>query len=93
MPERLRFSPRAIRDLKRLAHPIQEAVLEDLGRLAASTQFPGPPKLKKLKGHGDLYRLRTGEYRAVCRIASGKISVLRVLDRKDLEGILSRLWG
>jgi mRNA-degrading endonuclease RelE of RelBE toxin-antitoxin system len=93
MSERLQFSPRAVKDLRRLARRMQEAVLSDLEHLAASAQFPPPPKFKKLKGHPDLYRLRTGEHRTVCRISAAKISVLRVLDRKDLERILSQLWG
>ena len=83
------LSPRAMRDLRQLHVGDAERVLDDL-RVLKQTPWPGPPKVKKLRGH-DLFRLRTGHYRSVFEAWEGKGVVLRIVDRKEFDRILRAL--
>lgn len=40
--------------------------------------------LKKLKGGGNYYRVRVGEYRVGLRIEGGSVTFIRFLDRKEI---------
>lgn len=80
------LSPRAWRDIERLPAEVADEILRDL-EVLAKPRWPGPPKVKKLRGH-DLYRLRTGEYRSVFELQQEKVVVLRIVGRKELERIL-----
>lgn len=83
------LAPRALRDLQKLPAEAAEALLEDM-EVLGETPWPGPPKVKKLRGH-DLYRLRTGDYRSIFELRQGKVIVLRIVSRKELERILRTL--
>jgi len=87
------FSPRARRDLKAIPRRDQVNILSDIESLAGSAHFPGPPKVKKLEGAKDLYRLRTGDYRSIFRIGHDGLYILRIVPRKELDRSLSRIWG
>jgi mRNA-degrading endonuclease RelE of RelBE toxin-antitoxin system len=51
-----------------------------------------PPRIKRLKGFaGPLYRLRSGDYRVLYRIDEAAVTVMRVINRKDLERTLRQL--
>jgi len=48
--------------------------------------------IKKLKGFKpQLYRLRSGDYRILYRVMGETITLMRVIDRKDLEKIIKRI--
>jgi mRNA-degrading endonuclease RelE of RelBE toxin-antitoxin system len=48
--------------------------------------------LKKLKGfRPPLYRLRSGDYRVLYRVLGDTVTIMRVIDRKDLEKIIKRI--
>lgn len=85
----IEISPRALRDLQKFPPTVARKILDDIGVLA-ETPWPGPPKVKKLKGY-ELYRLRTGSYRSVFEARQGKVVMLRIVDRKELERILETL--
>jgi len=54
--------------------------------------FPSPPLKKRLKGFGyPLYRLRIADYRLLYRIDEKAVTIMRVVDRKDLEKAIKRL--
>ena len=89
----LYFSPRSRADLKSLPREAREAVLGDLESLCAVGVLPPPARVKKLKGAGGAYRLRTGDYRSIFRIRDGRIYVIRIVPRKELERSLAGLWG
>jgi len=66
-------------------------VFTGLQRLAIHP-FPGVWKaVKRLWIEQPTYRLRIGDYRVIYRIHEGKIFVLRVVNRKDLEKELRKL--
>jgi mRNA-degrading endonuclease RelE of RelBE toxin-antitoxin system len=78
-------------DLDRLAATDRASVLHDLRTLADAPIGP-PPRIKRLKGLGfPLYRLRSGGFRALYRIDGPVVTIMRVIDRRDLERTLRRL--
>ena len=63
--------------------------------MASLARDPLPPRAaaKKLKGYRPpLYRLRAGDYRVLYRVAQRTVTVLRVIDRRDLARILETFW-
>jgi mRNA-degrading endonuclease RelE of RelBE toxin-antitoxin system len=87
MAERpVELAPRAMRDLRRLAAQDAERLLDDL-QILKQAPWPGPPKVKKLRGQ-DLFRLRTGDYRWVFESREGKVVVLRIVDRREFDRVL-----
>ncbi|HUO58824.1 MAG TPA: type II toxin-antitoxin system RelE/ParE family toxin [bacterium] len=90
MPILVELSPRALRDLKDLEKAAAGEILDDL-KILQARPWPGPPKVKKLEGHKNLYRIRTGDYRSLFEPTVKGVVVLRVLDRKELERILRNL--
>jgi mRNA-degrading endonuclease RelE of RelBE toxin-antitoxin system len=85
----IELAPRAWRDLEGLPGEAAAEILADLQRLR-STPWPGPPKVKKLRGH-ELFRLRTGDYRSVFEVRGAKVVILRIVSRGDLERILATI--
>lgn len=90
MPLLVELSPRALRDLKALEKADAGEILDDL-KILQTRPWPGSPKVKKLEGHKNLYRIRTGDYRSLFEPTVRGVVVLRVLDRKELERILRNL--
>ena len=54
------------------------------------TPWPGPPAVKKIKDN--LYRLRSGSYRIIYERKKSMVYVLRIVDRKELERTLQKLF-
>ena len=70
---------KSIRDkgvLKRLRETIEETE-----RAKSPSEISN---LKKLKGRGDYYRLRIGDYRIGIAFAEGTVVFVRFLNRKDI---------
>lgn len=58
----------------------------------SSDPFTPGANIKKLKGFRlPLYRIRSGDYRILYRIQEKTITIMRVIDRKDLERIIKGL--
>ncbi|MDH4219740.1 MAG: type II toxin-antitoxin system RelE/ParE family toxin [Candidatus Aminicenantes bacterium] len=58
----------------------------------SSDPFTPGANIKKLKGFKPpLYRVRSGDYRILYRLQEKTITLLRVIDRKDLERIIKGL--
>lgn len=79
-----------MRDLGGLEKAAAKQILDDL-ELLEKLPWPGPPKVKKLSGYKDLYRLRSGSFRCLFEPASKGVVVLRIMDRKEFERILKNL--
>ena len=85
---RVRFFPRAIRDLEDLDRRYSRQVLEDIERLARP---PWPPaKVKKLRGLS-LWEVKTGDYRSLFVIKRNDLIIVRVVNRRDLERAIGRI--
>jgi mRNA-degrading endonuclease RelE of RelBE toxin-antitoxin system len=78
----------ATKDLDRLSDGLRAAIVQDLYALCTDP-IGRPPRIKRLRGcGGPVYRLRSGEYRIVYRVDAELITVLRVMNRRDLERAL-----
>jgi mRNA-degrading endonuclease RelE of RelBE toxin-antitoxin system len=70
---------------------VHSRIVESL-EILRQAPFPSPPLKKKLKGFGfSLYRLRVADFRVLYRIDGKTITIMRVIDRKDLERAIKRL--
>lgn len=75
----------AARDLQNLPEPVRLSILRNISSLESDPLSSAPAK-KKLRGFKfPLYRLRAGEYRILYRMDQNIVTVMRVIDRKDLE--------
>ena len=81
----------AIGDLEKISKEIRKQIQRDLKTLQTSP-LPSGTQIKRLKGfRPPIYRLRSGDFRVLYRIREGKVTVLRVIDRKLLERVIKRL--
>ena len=93
MSFRVQLTRKAVADLDRLPTVDRDDVTDDLGTLA-ERPIGAPPRVKRLKGRGHpLYRLRSGDYRVLYRIDEAVVTVMRVINRRDLERTLRQLRG
>ncbi len=55
-------------------------------KLMTLADNPRPEGCKKLKGYKDLWRIRVGDYRFICRLfeAEAHVTIIRVAHRKDV---------
>ncbi len=81
----------AVLDLKKIPRNQRDTIHKDLKTLE-SNPFPKGNMIKRLKGfRPSIYRKRSGDFRMLYRIEGEKVTILRFIDRKDLELILKRL--
>lgn len=72
-------------DLQNLPEPVRRAILRNISSLERDP-FPSAPLKKKLRGFKfPVYRLRAGDFRILYRIDQHIVTVMRVIDRKDLD--------
>ena len=71
----LEFEKAAIRSLKKLPPQVTGQVEADIRQLC---QEHRPPGCKKLKGHSNLWRIRSGDYRVIYQIRDERLIVLIV---------------
>lgn len=71
------------RSLKKLPTQLQERLLRAAHGLASNSR---PVGCSKLKGQGDLYRIRVGDYRIVYRIDDGsrQVDITIVAHRREV---------
>jgi len=82
MTYRLDFTPAALRDLKRLSTNVRVGILSAIEALADN---PRPQGSEKVKGSGDLYRIRSGAYRVLYNILDDVLTVVVVRARHRRE--------
>jgi mRNA interferase RelE/StbE len=69
----IEFSKRASKQFRLLPPSIQERLVPQINALAEN---PRPPKVKKLVGEEDRYRIRVGDYRIIYQIDDQVLLVL-----------------
>lgn len=85
------LSPAAARDLDTLPAEMRVQVAADLGAYATEPRTD-PPRVKQLKRFNPpLFRLRSGNYRALFRLVGAEMHVYRIIDRKDLDRTLKHV--
>jgi mRNA interferase RelE/StbE len=80
---RIEVSATAERQIRKLPRTDQIRVLRTIATLSTD---PRPPGCRKLSGHDDLFRVRTGRYRVLYSVEGRRlvVIVLKVGDRKDV---------
>jgi mRNA interferase RelE/StbE len=87
----IQLTSSAVDDLDCILDISKKKIIASIRKLSADPFSPGP-KLKKLKGFKPpIYRIRSGDFRVLYRVKDKTITILRVVDRKDLERIIKRL--
>lgn len=91
------FSPKAVKDIDRL-HDKNEAMalLKKIDEELSSTPWPFGTKKKKIRGISyALYRLRLetprDSYRIFYIVADARVTVLRIVKKKDADKIIASL--
>jgi len=69
----LQFEKRFLKDLKKIPEKDRQRLYE---KVIALAEFPRPEGCKKLEGHQNVYRTRSGNYRVVYRIKDKQLLVL-----------------
>ena len=87
------FSPASLRDLRKIHAPDAKKVADNIGLLLTHQNPLLSPHVRKLRGTGIHYRLRSGDYRVVFKYAEEIIRILRIYSRKDMNKTLSALWS
>jgi len=88
---RIVLTDRAIVDVDHLRFRARLQVIRDIASLFRDP-LPPRPGTTKLKGYRPpLYRLRAGDFRVLYRVIGTTITVLRVIDRRDLDRTLDTL--
>ncbi len=81
----------AIRDLEGLPAPVHAAVVDKISMLQEGST-PRGQNVKKLKGFRfPLFRLRAGGHRILYRVDQNVLTIMRIIDRKELENAIKRL--
>ena len=87
----VRLTRAAVKDLDAVPPVLRRRLAAEL-RALADRATSWPPGIKRLKGFGfPLYRLRAGDYRVLFRIDDTLVTIMRVINRKDLERTLRHL--
>lgn len=87
----IQITQSAVEDLDSVPNDLRKNILTDIKNLS-SNPFPSGSHIKKLKGFKPpLYRLRSGDFRVLYRIGSHSITIMRVINRKELERVIKRL--
>lgn len=77
MAYEVELTPRAERDVRRIAErAIQSRIVERISLLADN---PRPADAKKLRGPGEIWRIRIGNWRVCYQIRDGVLLVLIVI--------------
>jgi len=78
-------------DLTSIPSDLRKRITDDIRILSTNPfSFGGP--IKKLRGFKPpLYRLRSGDYRVLYRVHGDFVTIMRIIDRKDLERIIKRI--
>jgi len=87
----IKLTSSAVVDLDRIPDISKKKIIASIRKLSADP-FSSNLHIKKLKGFKPpIYRIRSGDFRALYRVQDKTIIILRVIDRKDLERIIKRL--
>ena len=87
----IQLTETAAGDLDSIPDDLRRKILQDINILSTNPFLSGS-NVKKLKGFmPPLYRLRSGDYRVLYRVKGETVTIMRVIDRKNLERIIKRI--
>ena len=75
--------PPAQRDIDNLPKAVKRRIT---GKIVLLQEEPRPKNCAKLKGGGNIFRIRVGDYRILYRVydADRKVSIVKVAHRKEI---------
>jgi len=90
---RVVFSPTAVRDVEGVETGAAIRLIKDIKTYLEVPPVPfGKSRIKKMSGFDpDLFRLRSGDFRAYYRICEEDVVILAVTHRKDSDKRLKRI--
>jgi mRNA-degrading endonuclease RelE of RelBE toxin-antitoxin system len=90
---RVVFSPAAVRDVESIEAEAAIRLVKDIKTYLEVPPAPfGKSRIKKMSGFdSDLFRLRSGDFRAYYRIREEEVVILAVTNRKDSDKRLKRI--
>lgn len=90
---RVVFSPAALRDVENIETEAAIRLVRDINTYLEVPPVPfGKSRIKKMSGFDpDLFRLRSGDFRAYYRMRGEEVVILAVTQRKDSEKRLKRI--
>ena len=81
----------AVEDLDCIPEDQRKKIIAIMKKLSTDP-FTPDANIKKLRGfRPPLYRIRAGDQRILYRIQERTITIMRVIDRKDLDKVIKRL--
>ena len=85
MPYRLRYSPEALNDLKRVRSHDRAAILDQIQRLlTVNPTLESQARIKKLREPAPTqYRLRVGEIRVFYNVKGNDVFIVRVTAKEE----------
>jgi len=87
----IQLTKTAALDLDSIPNDIRRRIIEHM-KILSTNPFSFGGTIKKLRGFKPpLYRLRSGDYRVLYRVHGDLVTIMRVIDRKDLERIIKRI--
>lgn len=88
---RIELAPAASRDLDDLEIGTATKIISDL-RILEEDPFPRGKLIKKIKGKkAAFYRLKVDKFRVFFEIQPGKIVILRILSKKEVDRFIKKL--
>ena len=82
------FLEKFSRDLDKVNQPfVRVAILKTIKRVESSKKITEVPRVKKLSGHKDAFRIRVGDYRVGIFVVGQTVQFARVAHRKDIYTI------
>jgi mRNA interferase RelE/StbE len=87
----IQLTKTAAGDLDSIRDDLRRKIIEDT-KVLSTNPFLSGGGIKKLRGcKPPLYRLRSGDYRVLYRVHGNLVTIMRIIDRKDLERIIKRI--
>ncbi|HEV8306045.1 MAG TPA: type II toxin-antitoxin system RelE/ParE family toxin [Methylomirabilota bacterium] len=90
-PFQVQLTRAAVRDLDALPPADRDRITGDVVALAENA-IGRPPRIRRLRGLAfPVYRLRSGDHRVLYRVDGPVVTVMRVVDRRDLDRAIRSL--
>jgi mRNA interferase RelE/StbE len=87
----IQLTKTAAGDLDSIPDDLRRKITENI-KILSTNPFLFGSSIKKLRGlKPPLYRLRSGDYRVLYRVKDEIVTIMRIIDRKDLERIIKRI--
>ena len=85
---RVEILEKALKALEKIPSPSKEQIIDDIIGLQMPISQWQFGKVKPLARHKPFWELKSGDYRSFFVIEKNKVTIFRIIHRKDLERLL-----